>query len=100
MHTGVDIAGPAGDDVKAADSGTVRFSGRSGGYGNLIIIDHGNGFSTYYAHNQKNLVSAGDEIDKGGVIAKRGSTGRSTGNHLHFEIRKDGNPQDPLNYFK
>jgi murein DD-endopeptidase MepM/ murein hydrolase activator NlpD len=100
FHTGVDIAAPVGTPVRAADSGTVTFAGWNGGYGRLIIVDHGNGFTTYYAHNSKLLVGVGDKVEKGQTISLVGSSGRSTGPHLHFEIRKNGEPLNPLNFFK
>jgi murein DD-endopeptidase MepM/ murein hydrolase activator NlpD len=86
-HTGVDIAGPTGTSIYAADDGVVSFSGwNSGGYGNMIIVDHGNGVLTRYAHASRNMVAAGDTVKRGDVIALMGSTGRSTGPHLHFEV--------------
>jgi murein DD-endopeptidase MepM/ murein hydrolase activator NlpD len=99
-HNGIDIALPTGTPVKAADGGTVTFSGRQGTYGYLVIIDHGEGFTTYYGHNSKNLVSKGDKVHKGQTIAMSGNTGRSTGPHLHFEVRKFGVPVNPNNYLK
>lgn len=100
MHNGIDIGIPIGTPVKAADGGTVQFSGRMGTYGNLVIIDHGEGFTTYYGHNSQNLVSKGDKVHKGQTIAMSGNTGRSTGPHLHFEVRKFGTPVNPNNYLK
>ncbi|SHJ96262.1 peptidoglycan DD-metalloendopeptidase family protein [Tepidibacter formicigenes] len=100
IHTGIDIAAPKGTIIKAADGGTVTFSGTQSGYGKLVIIDHGNGYKTYYAHCSKLLVKKGDKVAKGQSIAKVGSTGRSTGNHLHFEVRKKGTPVNPLTYVK
>lgn len=98
-HRGVDIAAPYGTPVMAADSGTVTFRGWSGGYGRLIIIEHGNGYSTYYAHLSSYSVKLGQAVKKGAVIGRVGSSGRSTGPHTHFEIRKNGEPVNPLNYF-
>lgn len=95
FHTGTDIAVPAGAEIKAALSGRVIFSGTAGGYGNMVEIDHGGGMVTRYAHNAANLVTAGQEIRTGDVIALAGSTGRATGVHLHFEVRRDGRPVDP-----
>ena len=95
-HTGVDIAAPAGTPVKAMAAGTVVFSGPAGGYGNLIAIDHGNGMTTRYAHNRALLASIGERVTVGQEIAQVGSTGRSTGPHLHFEVRRDGRAVDPL----
>ncbi len=99
-HNGIDIALPNGTPVKAADGGTVTFSGRQGTYGYLVIIDHGEGYTSYYGHNSKNLVSKGDKVHKGQTIALSGNTGRSTGPHLHFEVRKFGVPVNPINYLK
>lgn len=99
-HNGLDIAAPTGTLVRAFMSGTVVYSGWEVGYGNLVKINHGNGLVSYYGHNSKLLVSAGEHIDKGQTISKVGSTGDSTGPHLHFEIRKYGVPVNPLNYLK
>ena len=99
-HNGIDIALPIGTPVKAADGGTVTFSGRQGTYGYLVIIDHGAGYTSYYGHNSKNMVSKGDKVHKGQTIALSGNTGRSTGPHLHFEVRKFGVPVNPINYLK
>lgn len=95
-HNGIDIALPTGTPVKAADGGTVTFSGRQGTYGYLVIIDHGEGYTSYYGHNSKNLVSKGDKVHKGQTIALSGNTGRSTGPHLHFEVRVNGVTEDPM----
>lgn len=97
-HTGIDIALNVGTPVKAADGGTVKFSGRYGGYGLLVIIDHGGGYETYYGHNSKLLLKKGDKVYKGQTIALSGSTGNSTGPHLHFEVRKFGVPMNPTKY--
>jgi murein DD-endopeptidase MepM/ murein hydrolase activator NlpD len=98
FHTGIDIAAPSGTAIKAADSGIVIFANRNGGYGKFITIDHGNGISSCYAHCSIISVDAGQTVTKGDVIGKVGSTGLSTGPHLHFEIRKDGVTVDPLTY--
>ncbi len=98
FHSGLDIAAPYGNDIWAAGRGKVVFAGRRGGYGNLVIIDHGYGIKTYYGHASKLLVKEGQDVEKGEVIAKVGSTGRSTGPHLHFEVRINDIPVDPLNY--
>ena len=98
FHTGLDIAVPYGTAIKAADGGTVTFAGRQGGYGNLVIITHDNGAQTYYAHNSSLVVSVGDKVYQGQTIARAGSTGNSTGNHCHFEIRIGGSTVNPLNY--
>ncbi len=99
FHYGVDIAAPYGTPVRAADSGTVTFRGWRGGYGRLIIIEHGNGYSTYYAHLSSYEVKLGQAVEKGEVIGRVGSSGRSTGPHTHFEIRKNGEPVNPLSFF-
>lgn len=95
-HGGIDIAVPEGTDIRAAAPGRVVFSGFSRGYGNTVIIEHENGLSTLYAHNLSNLVKVGDIVNQNSIIALSGSTGRSTGPHLHFEVRKGGTPIDPM----
>ena len=97
-HTGLDIAAPAGTSIRAAADGTVTFAGYSGGYGYVVKMSHGNGIETYYAHCSELYVSAGEKIEAGDVIAAVGSTGNSTGNHLHFEVLVDGTEIDPQNY--
>ena len=97
-HNGVDIPAAYGSAIYAADGGTVLISERHYSYGNYIVIDHGNGLSTLYAHNTKNLVKVGDVVDKGQQIATCGSTGDSSGNHCHFSVRVDGSPVNPMNY--
>ncbi len=96
FHQGIDIANSRGTNIKAAASGKVIFSGYQGGYGKTIIIDHGYGYKTVYGHNSSLLVDVGTRVEKGQSIAKMGSTGRSTGSHLHFEIHKNGSPVDPF----
>lgn len=98
MHRGLDIAASNGTPINAADGGTVVYSGYSGAYGNLIEIDHGNGYRTKYAHCSKLLVSKGDKVYKGQHIANVGNTGRSTGPHLHLEVLKNGSNQNPSSY--
>lgn len=98
-HMGMDIAAPNGTSIKAAADGTITYSGWMGGYGNLIIISHGNGIETYYGHCSKLYVSVGKEVKAGDVIAAVGSTGNSTGNHLHFEIRKKRKPNKSTKIF-
>lgn len=100
FHYGMDIPGSLEEPVVAARSGVVIVSRKGGSYGNWIEIDHGQGWTTRYAHNHENLVTAGEEIEKGQVIALLGSTGRSTGPHLHFEVRKNGKPIDPMSWFR
>ena len=97
-HKGIDIAAPRGTPVYAADGGTVTYSGWMSGYGYTIRIDHGNGYVTYYAHNSSLVAKVGQHVYKGQQIAKVGSTGNSTGNHCHFEIRYNGVAKNPLNY--
>ena len=97
-HKGIDIAATRGTPILATASGKVTFAGWSGGYGYLVKIDHGNGVETYYGHCSKLYVSAGDTVEAGEQIAAVGSTGNSTGNHLHFEIRLDGKQVNPQTY--
>lgn len=97
-HQGIDIAGSYGTPVYAADGGTVTYAGWMGGYGYLVQIDHGNGYVTRYGHNSSLTVSVGDHVYKGQQIARVGSTGNSTGNHCHFEVRYNGVARNPLNY--
>ena len=97
-HTGLDIACTTGTDIKVVSNGTVTFSGKKGSYGNLIIVDHGNGVETWYGHCSKLYANVGDNVTAGDVIAAVGSTGNSTGPHLHFEIRINGECVNPQNY--
>lgn len=97
-HKGMDIAAPNGTKIKVAADGEVTYSGWMSGYGNLIIISHGNGIQTYYGHCSKLYVSKGTKVSAGDTIAAVGSTGNSTGNHLHFEIRKNGVQINPQKY--
>lgn len=97
-HKGIDIAAPKGSPVYAADGGTVCYSGWMSGLGYLVQIDHGNGIVTWYGHNSSLLVSVGQHVYKGQQIARVGSTGNSTGNHCHFEVRVNGTARNPLNY--
>ena len=99
-HTGIDIGAPYGSDVKASDGGEVTFVGYQGGYGKLIIIDHGANFVSYYGHLSKYSVKVGQKVYKGQKIGEVGSSGNSTGPHVHFEIRKNGVIQNPANYLK
>ena len=97
-HGGMDIAAPHGKEVNAPSDGTVVFAGLEGGYGNVIVIDHGYGIKTRYGHLAKILVKAGDRVKRGGLIAAVGNTGRSTGPHLHYEVRDNGIPQNPRKF--
>ncbi|MBN2898579.1 MAG: peptidoglycan DD-metalloendopeptidase family protein [Clostridia bacterium] len=100
LHTGIDIGIPYGKPVVAAQSGTVVFAGWMGGYGKVVLIDHGGGITTLYAHNSNLVVKKGQEVTKGEKVSECGSTGQSTGAHLHFEVRKNGEYIDPLEYVK
>jgi murein DD-endopeptidase MepM/ murein hydrolase activator NlpD len=98
FHRGLDFAGPAGSEVVAVASGVVTYSRERFGYGRCVEINHGNGYVTRYAHNQRLLVQLGDTVQKGQPIAQIGSTGRSTGPHLHFEVLKQGRAVDPMSF--
>ena len=97
-HTGLDIAAPSGTAIKVVSDGTVIFASYNGSYGNLVKVDHGNGIETWYAHTSKMYVSVGQKVSAGDVIAAVGSTGNSTGAHLHLEIRINGQHVNPQNY--
>lgn len=98
LHTGIDIPAPTGTNAVAVSDGTVIFSGVKGGYGNTLMIKHTDGTVSLYAHNSSLLVGVGQTVKKGQAVIKVGNTGNSTGPHLHFEIRVNGTPQNPLNY--
>lgn len=98
LHEGIDIASPYGSPVMATGDGVVTFAGRQGGLGNKIIIDHGYGLATVYGHNSQILVKEGDRVTRGTLIARVGSTGRSTGPHCHYEVLVNGVPVDPTRY--
>ncbi len=100
FHKGVDIAAPKGTPIKAYRSGLVTFSGWQRGYGNVVIMRHTDGTETRYAHASRRLVSKGDFVRGGSSIAQVGSTGRSTGNHVHFEVRRKGEAIDPMPYLR
>jgi murein DD-endopeptidase MepM/ murein hydrolase activator NlpD len=100
FHTGVDLAGPNHSTIKAADSGSVLYTGWYGGYGKVVIVSHGNGMATLYAHLSKIAANVGDNVSKGDVIGYEGTTGFSTGPHLHFETRVNGVPNNPMNYLR
>ncbi|MFM7527667.1 MAG: murein hydrolase activator EnvC family protein [Nodosilinea sp.] len=98
FHAGVDFSASYGSTIRAADSGRVIFSGWYGGYGQAVVIDHGNGLSTLYAHASRLFVREGQTVEQGQPVATVGSTGLSTGPHLHFEVRRNGNPVNPMGY--
>jgi murein DD-endopeptidase MepM/ murein hydrolase activator NlpD len=100
LHPGVDLAEAYGAEIHAAAAGRVVHAGPAGGYGNMVEIDHGNGLATRYAHMSETLVEEGEAVDKGAVLGRLGSTGRSTGPHLHYEVRVDGEPVDPERYLR
>ena len=98
MHEGIDIDGYTGQPIVAAKGGKVVIAEYYGGYGYAVAIDHGGGVATFYAHNSRLAVSPGEDVDQGELIAYVGNTGNSYGDHLHFEVRVNGSPQDPMNY--
>ena len=100
FHQGIDLATEEGTDVKAVMAGRVQMTDDQKGYGKVVVLDHGQGFTTLYAHNNDITVKAGDWVTKGSTIAKSGSTGRSTGPHLHFEVKKDGKNLNPEDFLK
>lgn len=100
MHTGIDVGAPRGAQFVAAEDGVVTLAKYNGGYGNCVMINHGNGISTLYAHGTSILVTVGQEVKRGQPVLTVGSTGLSTGNHAHFEVRKNGTYVDPLPYLK
>lgn len=100
FHTGIDLSTPPGNPVRATADGIVSFSGRNGGSGNLVVLEHGHGYSTLYAHNSRLSVKVGQKVKRGDVLSYSGSTGNSTGPHLHYEIWKDSRPVNPRNYLK
>jgi murein DD-endopeptidase MepM/ murein hydrolase activator NlpD len=95
FHHGLDIPAPEGTEVHPVRPGTVIFSGKQTGYGNVVVIDHGNGFTSKYAHNKENFVQEGEKVDSASIIAQVGSTGKSTGPHVHFEVAYRGRDVDP-----
>lgn len=100
FHPGIDIANSADTLIQATAQGTVRHAGWSQGYGNMLVIDHGYGVSTLYGHTSKTLVKTGDRVNRGQVIAYMGTTGRSTGAHLHYEVWRHGKPVNPMAFLK
>ena len=100
LHTGVDFSGNRNDPIYAVADGVVSFSGRHFGYGNMVEIDHGNGYRTRYAHHTKNLVEVGEVVKTGQQIARMGATGRATGVHLHFEVWHNSRPVNPMTFVR
>ncbi|MBI3435102.1 MAG: M23 family metallopeptidase, partial [Proteobacteria bacterium] len=100
MHTGLDFRGSTGEPVRATAAGTVTTAGWNGGYGQMVEIDHGNGFATRYAHLSKIDVDVGDKVHGGQTVGRLGSTGRSTGPHLHYETRVEGEAVDPQKFLR
>jgi murein DD-endopeptidase MepM/ murein hydrolase activator NlpD len=98
FHDGIDIGAPPGTPVKAARDGTVIYSDTLRGYGNVVIVEHGGGYATVYAHNEENLVHSGDQVRQGQILGRLGRTGRTSGPNLHFEVRKDNIARNPI-YF-
>jgi len=98
FHDGIDIAAPEGTPIMAIEAGEVIYSDQLRGYGNMVILRHAGGIVSVYAHNESNLVRDGQTVARGEVVARVGSTGRVTGPHLHFEIRRNNTAQDPLRY--
>jgi murein DD-endopeptidase MepM/ murein hydrolase activator NlpD len=99
-HDGIDLAGKEGSDVIAVAAGVITWAGKRYGYGNLVEVNHGNGYVTRYGHNKEVSIKVGEAVKKGAVIAKMGSTGRSTGPHVHFEVIKHGRTVDPMKYIR
>ena len=98
LHRGMDLSVPAGTPILATADGIVSFSGWNGGGGNVVVVEHGYGYSTYYAHNQKNAVPVGHRVKRGDVVGYAGATGHATGNHVHYEIWQSGRVLNPKNY--
>ena len=99
-HTGIDFAGKMGAEITAVADGVVTWSGDRYGYGIMVEVNHGNGYSTRYAHNSENLVQVGDEVKKGQVVGLMGRTGRATGPNLHFEVLKNGRRVNPVTFIR
>ncbi len=100
FHTGIDILGAYGSAVVAGAEGEVTFTGYQGSYGNLVIVDHGHGYETYYAHLSGFAITAGEYVERGQTVGYMGASGRTTGTHLHYEVRHNGSPVNPYNYIK
>ena len=100
QHEGIDIAAPEGTQIVAAAGGRVIYSGEMRGYGNVVLVEHPSRLVTVYAHNEENLVAEGDEVDAGDPVARLGQTGKATGPHLHFEVRRGVLPLDPSRYLE
>ncbi|MCO5163414.1 MAG: peptidoglycan DD-metalloendopeptidase family protein [Mesorhizobium sp.] len=100
LHAGMDFRAATGSSVRSSGAGTVVAAGWNGGYGRMVEVDHGKGLTTRYAHMSKILVSVGDKVEPGDVVGRVGTTGRSTGPHLHYEVRRDGKPLNPLTFIK
>ena len=101
FHGGIDISGERGTPIEAVDEGVVLFSGRGpDGYGNMVMLDHGNGFTTLYAHNERNVVRQGARVRRGQTVAFMGDTGRATGTHVHFEVHQHGRLVDPMRWLR
>jgi murein DD-endopeptidase MepM/ murein hydrolase activator NlpD len=99
-HTGIDIPAKLGKDIIAAENGIVSFSGRMSGYGRIIVLKHGGNLSSVYAHNNENLVKKGQKVYRGQLIGKIGRSGKATGDHLHFEIRRNDKAINPIAYIR
>jgi murein DD-endopeptidase MepM/ murein hydrolase activator NlpD len=100
FHSGMDFRAPVGMEARASAAGTVVKAEWSGGYGRMVEIDHGQGFSTRYAHLSRISVSEGQKVEAGDIVGRTGNTGRSTGPHLHYEVRQNGTPLNPLRFLK
>lgn len=98
VHDGIDIAVPEGTPVRAAEAGKIVYSASLGAYGNLVVVRHAGAYTSLYAHNEKNLAAPGDLVEKGDVIAEAGESGNATGPHVHFEIRRQRKPDNPILY--
>ena len=100
LHAGMDLRAPPGTAIHAAADGWVKFSGYKRDYGHMIVIDHGNGIETAYAHNSRNVVGEGQSVTQGQIVGRVGRTGNATGNHVHFEFRRNGQALNPANYLQ